>query len=248
MAGIWLILAAMDRTEQLEMLKKHKLKLSSNADYMQAWVDLAIELTAEIFGNTSDQVKKFTAIKNEMADTFIISWNANRQEKEKRYFLQLSTEIDRAITLAERLLRDSSPMAGRDFQDFQTQIDYENAKISGSITNSKRNWKGKIMQKWFSIDKQAWGILIGAAVALIIGVGAICYTIGHDNGIYKYDKEKNEMDQENKDLQTQLNDKKDSLKIMNVLWANELKTSTRYFKSLPQKQRDSLINLNFKKK
>lgn len=102
------ILAAMIIEDQVELLKKHKLKLNSSSDYFSGWLVTYETILSDTFGKDSPEVQSAKSMRTELIDANK-TWNYS-QERILNVFNKASYHIDACIISLERKIKTAKPM------------------------------------------------------------------------------------------------------------------------------------------
>src|SRR5689334_18269731 len=92
----------MDNDVQLELLRKHKLKLASFSSYFEAWLETASDLVSETLGNMDARSVSFKKLQGALKLELIGKTGAAKEEVRHKYFLTASKQFEKIILQLEK--------------------------------------------------------------------------------------------------------------------------------------------------
>lgn len=236
--------------EAINKLKEYNSYVDSFLSF-EAWIDTVSEYIDEIFGVTSTQSINFKRMRSDFEVSKIGLYDESKRKiNERNYRLRAKTQVHGFITFLEQKKADAiAEQTRKRLQDVSNAVDkikknpLEQPKPEPTQQSPEN--KPSIKKQMESKERKHYNIGItlfwSVAIPLIGGI----FLFGYYVGTTKFDKEKSDMYDENKALKKTTKDQSDTIQVLNFRLNESKKFEQRLYQSLPEKQRDSINNLNY---
>jgi hypothetical protein len=262
-ARMYFICGSMTYDDAIKRLKEYYDVVDRFLSF-EAWMDTVLEHLDDIFGFTSTQSQNFRKLRIDYDISKIGLYNDSKLKiNENSFRLRAKTQLHGILMFLEKKNSEAeAEQARKRIQDISNAVDkinknpikppaLEQPKPEPKPQQQPEN-KPPVKKQMELKDKKHYiiGISIFWTVAAI--AANFFFWSGYYVGTIKYDKEKIDLSDENKkltddnnNLKQKIKDQTDTIRVLDFRLNQSKQLNNRLYQSLPERQRDSINNLNY---